>query len=328
MDVESVKVVADGELMREHYAAASAEEKGKLWTPSSTVSGGAMTVITPRMLLIPVNCLQFLTEKPRTPFEFYEFVCNLATNDSTVAEVEWEFVKEWAICAAQTKSDNTDTSCLALDMENGATAFDGLQQFLRNRAHMTMAGHEVPSPSQQGAQPAAATSSAALDASFDRFASKLAQVTSNVNNGGTTSSSTKGVTFTHGDWATIKGFCGTKDAHKLPPWWGYVQTTKSKNDYRTYLGKKMKKFASDNGLQIDKSAYLTDAVLESIVKLNFNPGVGIAVFETASSGLSPLVCRPWTATAVEKMKQKEQAKADSASNRSFAESLGRSHHST
>ena len=36
-----LKVVADGELMREHYAAASAEEKGKLWTPSSTVSGGA-----------------------------------------------------------------------------------------------------------------------------------------------------------------------------------------------------------------------------------------------------------------------------------------------
>ena len=34
------KVVADGELMIQHYAAASAEERGKLWTPSSTMSGG------------------------------------------------------------------------------------------------------------------------------------------------------------------------------------------------------------------------------------------------------------------------------------------------
>jgi hypothetical protein len=315
------KVVADGELMREHYAAASAEEQDKLWTPSSTVSGGATTVSTPRMLLIPGNCLQFLTDKPRTPFEFYDFVCKLATNDSTVAEVEWEFVKEWAICAAQTKSDNTETSCLALDMESGATAFEGLQKFLRNRTHMTMLGHEAPSPSQQGAQPAAATSSAALDASFDRFANKLAHVTSKVNAGGTTSSSTKGVTFTNGDWATIKGLCGTKDVSQIPTWWGYIQTTKSKNDWRTYLTKKMNKFASENNLPIDRSAYLTDDVLESIAKLNFNPGVGIAVFETASSGLSPLVCRPWTAAAVEKMKQKEKAKAASATNRSFAESM-------
>ena len=83
--------MADGELMRQHYAAASAEEQGKLWTLSSTMSGGgATTVVTPRMLLIPMNCLQFLMEKPRTPFEFYEFVCNLATNDSTVDEVEWD----------------------------------------------------------------------------------------------------------------------------------------------------------------------------------------------------------------------------------------------
>ena len=156
------KVVADGELMIQHYAAASAEELGKLWTSSSTMSIRATAVVTPspRMSLIPMNCLKFLTEKPRTPFEFNEFVCKLATDDSTVDEVEWDFVKEWAICAAQTKSNNTETSCLSLDMENGATVFEGLQQFLRNRIQMTMLGHKIASPLQQEAQPAAITATA------------------------------------------------------------------------------------------------------------------------------------------------------------------------
>jgi hypothetical protein len=49
--------MADGELMRQHYAAASAEEQGKLWTLSSTMSGGGNDGSYPKDVAHPYELL-------------------------------------------------------------------------------------------------------------------------------------------------------------------------------------------------------------------------------------------------------------------------------
>ncbi len=59
----------------------------------------------------------------------------------------------------------------------------------------------------------------------------------------------------------------------------------------------MKQWDYDHRIEIDKSIYLEQDTIKTIVDLKFNPSKGVAYLSLASKGLSILTC--WACTSVE-----------------------------
>ena len=110
--------------------------------------------------------------------------------------------------------------------------------------------------------------------------------------------------------AALKGYCGVTDVQKIPDIWRVFQSTKLVATWRSYLTLKMAKWEETNrGGGIDQSPCFTDELFRALVKLEFNPGEGVALYSSRQKGLTILCCRPKTAEEVEFIREHEEAMA-------------------
>jgi hypothetical protein len=83
------------------------------------------------------------------------------------------------------------------------------------------------------------------------------------------------------------GFACVHRGQDLPTIWDYFNKLKGKNinNYRCHITTRMKQWAYDRHMKIDKSIYLEQDAIKAIVDLKFNPGKG-----------SPTYCLPQRAS--------------------------------
>ena len=76
-----------------------------------------------------------------------------------------------------------------------------------------------------------------------------------------------------------------------------------------------------NGIEIDTVVFFVKLEIEEMVKTKFNPGGPVAMYESAESGISPLMVIPRNTQESEEEIRREEAEAESQGERTQAEAL-------
>ena len=58
-------------------------------------------------------------------------------------------------------------------------------------------------------------------------------------------------------------------------------------------------WAKKNGIEIDTAVFFVNLAIEDMVKTRFNPGDPVAIYDSAESGISPLMVIPRTTQKIE-----------------------------
>ena len=127
----------------------------------------------------------------------------------------------------------------------------------------------------------------------------------------------------YNDWAlsALMGYSNVPTERGIPRVWGKFQMSKDWSDNRQEIMEGMKQWARDNGIEIDTSVFFVKLAIEEIVKTKFNPGGPVAVYESAESGISPLMVLPRTTHEIEEEIRREEAADESQGTRTHAEAL-------
>ena len=80
-------------------------------------------------------------------------------------------------------------------------------------------------------------------------------------------------------------------------------------------------WAKKNGIEINIAVLFFKLEIEEMVKTKFNPGGPVAMYESAESGISPLMFIPRTTQEIEDEIRREEAEAESQGTRTQAEEL-------
>ena len=329
----SVKVSLDALDFQSHYEAASKDEKLQSWKPSDPAQ--AKGVKLPRLLLLPLQVVDWIIQKPRTPYELYRHIIDSTQKTGAVlTAANWKLVTDWCIAASQHKADGN--SVFALVPESPATACPIFAEWCGWRIDGTL-GVAAPPPQapQQGQQQQQQGQQSSVDNMLKmqmsaiktvalELGKSVATTMAAANKKAVSASSAKdklGHRYTKFEIANLKGFAGVKKCKHLPKIWAMFQTTKSTKIHRQYIMQAMREWSKMTNLEIDTAVYFTDQTVDDIVTLNMVPGDCVAAFETADRGISVLACRPRSAAAVERIKQREKAMRESGATRTFEDSL-------
>ena len=76
-----------------------------------------------------------------------------------------------------------------------------------------------------------------------------------------------------------------------------------------------------NGIEIDTYLLFVNMAIEEMVKTKFNPGGPVAMYESAESGISPLMVIPITTQEIEEEIRREEAAVELQLTRTQAEAL-------
>ena len=80
-------------------------------------------------------------------------------------------------------------------------------------------------------------------------------------------------------------------------------------------------WAKKNGIKIETAVLFVNMAIEEKAKTKFNPGGPVAMYESAESGISPLMVIPRTTQETEEEIRREEAEAESQGTRTQAEEL-------
>ena len=327
----SVKVSLDALDFQGHFEAATDEEKLDMWSPQD--QSGVKSEKLPRLLLLPLWLVDWLIQAPRTPYDVYRHVIDSTQKTGAgLTASNWKLVTDWCIAAAQKKADGN--SVFAMVPESPATACHIFTEWCGWRVNSTLGEPAPPptpsQPTQQQQQQVGSMESmlqmqmSAVKTIALELGKSVASTMVTASKKATSESHAKdkfGHKYLPFETAIIKGFAAVKKASLIPSIWAKFQTTKDTNIHRQYIMQAMKKWSDLHNMEIDQSIYLSDQTVEDIVKLNFVPGDGVAMYESCDRGVTVLACRPLSAAAKERLKQRERAKKESNATRTFEDSL-------
>jgi hypothetical protein len=238
------------------------------------------------------------------PHKIRELAIRIINKAANVAKAtkDWNLILSWCILAAQ--QDTNGDSLLGLPVDavtegNGKYFEKWIDQQLDSTfgtrpstglpGNMGMGGVTHPhDPTQVSAMMA---TEVGKGVALGLWAVRHLQRDTPQLGGGYKAKSIKG--YTKDNIAAIMGFAGVYNGHSLPDIWELFNNTKGKNidAYQRHLFARTKQYAYNRLIQINTSVYLEQETIKAIVKLQFNPGEGVAHLALASKELSILACQ-------------------------------------
>lgn len=232
----------------------------KLWTPEPTTN--RTTVVAPRLLALPPDCVSFCAVEQRTPYELAKHIQGIL-GASKLEESKYAVMLDWCCMAAQADplaGDAVKSSQLAFSV-TPIIGSQTLHKWASARLAATLGPAKPTGPSQappqghmMGGQPQT-TSTPGTPQQMD--VSLVAQVTAAVLAALRASGTTSGgggeeatikqtedaKVYSTFQLAKLKGFCGVLDNCDIPPIWDYFRTTKDVDAHRTKLLECMSQWA-------------------------------------------------------------------------------------
>lgn len=328
-DWTKAMVCMDETAFTDHYEAEGSENK--LWTAPNGVQS---EVFLPRMLALP----NFLTREIQRlgaclPHQVWKAVVDhMEGGVSQLERADWKLVLDWCMAASQV--DSHGLSVLAMEVEVVSVQDPEVRQWCTTMLTRTLG----PGRAAARTQAAAPQSGGSGVDSIERVATKLSQgVVSGLRAlaptlamaAGRASGEGRGVgeeqvggtKFSEDHVATLKGYCGVVDERKIPNIWRTFQSTKHVGTWRTTLVAEMEEWDETHrgGGGIDQAPCFSDELLKAIVKLEFNPGEGVALYNSRQKGVTILCCRPKTAAQIEDIREHEEAVTKTGANMSYDE---------
>ena len=105
--------------------------------------------------------------------------------------------------------------------------------------------------------------------------------------------------YSNWELAALMGYAQVYTESGIPKVWGKFQISKWCADNRQELLAGMMYWAKTNGIEIDTAVFFVKLELEKMIKTKFNPGGPVAMYESAESGISPLMVIPRTTQEIE-----------------------------
>jgi len=307
------------------------EERGnwdQLWTTGA--DDDTLTEKTlPRLLALPSFIAEYIQAQGGTclPYHLYVYIRDHLNGDTTIDPERWRLILEWCITAAQEKNDSS-----LLNIETPEPALCQDPEFLdwcERRLNFTL-GEEVRAATvtQRGGGGGVCDLHLVEQISKNMGHSFLAGVqalTPTIAGAARQGGGTKddhevgGRLYSENNVAALKGYCGVVSPADIPPIWDAFQQTKELASHRHNIRTGMQKWSKQKGLDINKAPFFTESSIKDIVGLNFNPGEAVPTFSSAQRGISILICWPKTAQEVEKIKDYEDARRETAHTAQFNE---------
>ena len=105
----------------------------------------------------------------------------------------------------------------------------------------------------------------------------------------------------YNNWAlaALMGYSQVYTASGIPRIWGKFQMPKECANNRQELMAGMMYWAKKNGIEIDTEVFFVKLEIKEMVKTKFNPGGPVVMYESAKSGISPLMVIPTTSQEIE-----------------------------
>ena len=127
----------------------------------------------------------------------------------------------------------------------------------------------------------------------------------------------------YSDWAlsALMGYAQVYTESGIPIIWGKFQMSKEYADKRQELLAGMMYWAKTNGIGIYTAVFFVNLAIEEMLKTKFNPGGPVAIYESAESGISPLMVIPKTIQEIKEEIRREEAAAESQGTRTQLEAL-------
>ena len=107
----------------------------------------------------------------------------------------------------------------------------------------------------------------------------------------------------------------------IPNIWGNLQISKECADKRQEFLSGVMYWTKTNGIEIDTAVFFVKLAIEEMAKTKFNPGGPVEMYESAESGISPLMVIPRTTQEIEEKIRREEAEAEPQGTRTQAEAL-------
>ncbi len=208
----------------------------------------------------------------------------MAAEYPTVAGDNWELVKNWCFVAAQAKGDGD--SHVALKILPAISADKSFLEWCKRRIDGTMGLRVREIGGLQGtggggqANLVTTTANVVRDmgtqmvAGFWQAMNASSQLGGGGDGGATSGAGGFGKKYSRSHIAQLKGFCKSEDVTKIPSVWYTFSTCRDLDLYRSALERRMERFSTDKGVEIDLGMYLEDESLKAIAQLQFNPAGG------------------------------------------------------
>ena len=115
------------------------------------------------------------------------------------------------------------------------------------------------------------------------------------------------------DWAlaALMGYAQVYTEAGIPKIWGNFQTSEECADNRQELLAGMMYWAKKNVIEIDTALFFLNMAIEDMVKTKFSLGGPVVMYDSAESGISPLIVIPRTTKEIEEEIRREEAEAES-----------------
>jgi hypothetical protein len=258
---ESVKLCDDAVAWAVFVGAA--DNKKLVWNPPATPQ---TTIDLPRMVYLPAVLAKFAVEKERTAFEMHKYLGELVTKDnSEIEENEAKFLLKWFMAAGQMEHGTTSQQKIALKLELVASVEEEFVQW----AHKQLASYVGQGPARattQQQQPNTAQPSTSYLESMTKVLTEFA-TSHKTALSEQAKKSEEGRTLNDYDIAALCGFCGVTDPGQCPALYPMFKTSKNVEDARSNIMSAMEMFAKEEGIEIDRSVFLTEDVVKDVMKV-------------------------------------------------------------
>ena len=138
-----------------------------------------------------------------------------------------------------------------------------------------------------------------------------------------TPSAQAGLREFYSDWALteLTGYAQVYTETGTSRIWENFQISKECVDNRQELLAGMMYWAKKNGIEINTAVFFVNLSIKEMVKKQLYPGCPVAVYESAESGISPLMVTPRTKQETEEEIRREEAAAEYQKTKTQAEAL-------
>ena len=127
----------------------------------------------------------------------------------------------------------------------------------------------------------------------------------------------------YSDWAlaALMGYYQVYTEAGIQRIWEKFQMSKECADNRQELLAGIIYWDKTNGIEIDTAVLFVKPTIEEMVKTKFNPGGLLEIYESAESGISPLMVIPRTTQEIEEDIRRKEAADESQGTRTKAEAI-------
>jgi hypothetical protein len=288
-----------------------AANKNEVWTPPATPQ---TTIDLPRMVYLPATLAKYAVEKERTAFEMYQHLSSLVSRDeSGIDEASAKMLLQWFMAAGQKEHGTTTQQKLSVKFDIVASVEPEFVQWAHKQLCSYVGQGPVKLVQPQQTQPSHA----------DAYLQSMTKVLTEFATSHKTAlseqakKSEEGKTLNDYDVAALCGFCGVSDPGQCPAIYPMFKTSKNVEDARANIMKGMEMFSKEEGIEIDRSIFLSEEVIKDIMKVRPNPFGTVGTAETSDRGVTNLVLLPRRNEEIDKMMLQEKAVEESKHTRTL-----------